>query len=366
MKNNKNKLILGIETSCDDTAVALVNSKKEILSNIVLNQYNKHFVFGGIVPEIAARAHLEMIREALEKSLNKALVSIDEIDLICATGGPGLIGGLIVGTTFAKTLAWSLQKPFVVVNHLEGHALTARLVYDVDYPYLLVLVSGGHTQIIAVISYGNYKRISSTLDDSAGETFDKAAKLLGLNQPGGVEIEKLSKYGDENVFKLPRPLLKSKNPNFSFSGLKTAFSRIINQIKLDDQIKCDLAASLQKSISDCIIDRTKLGIKKFKSMHILNEKLKLVVAGGVASNIKIRKDLDNLCKSENITFYVPPIQLCTDNGAMIAWAGYEKYLNRKDDISDFSFKARPRWPLDPSAYIYNPIMKKIGKKGVKA
>ncbi len=360
--HQKVKYVLGVETSCDDTAIGIIDSSKNIIANIVLNQNNYHMEFGGIVPEIAARAHLSCIDIALKKALTKAKIKLEEIDLFCSTGGPGLIGGLIVGNTFCKTLAWSLKKPFLAINHLEGHALTARLLYDLNYPFLLLLVSGGHTQLIAVLNYGEYIRISTTLDDSAGETFDKAAKMMGLGQPGGPLIEKLSKEGNEHIFKFPRPLYKSKNPNFSFSGLKTAFSKTLNNLDINDN-KHNLAASLQKTISDCLLDRTKLAIKIFK--HIIkSNKVNLVIAGGVAANKKIRADLKYLSNKEDIKFYVPTIELCTDNGPMIAWAGFERYKHKKDTM--FNFKPRPRWPLDPIAYKHNPTMRLIGKKGIKA
>ena len=363
MKTNlKKKIILGIETSCDDTAISIVDSKRNILSNVVVNQNNYHKKYGGIVPEIAARAHMNFINKALEESLNKAKKKITDIDLICATGGPGLIGGLIVGTIFAKTLSWTLKKPYIAVNHLEGHALTERLVSNINYPYLLLLVSGGHTQLIAVKGFGKYKRISTTLDDAAGETFDKGAKILELCQPGGPEIEKYGSKGNENAFKLPRPMYKSNNPNFSFSGLKTAFTKVVNKTNLEDN-KHHLAASLQSAISDCIVDRTRLGINIFRNT-VSKHGIKLVVAGGVASNLKIRKELKNLTYKEKIDFFAPPLNLCTDNGAMIAWAGFEKFNNVGE--SSLDFKPRPRWPLDPEAYKLNPTMKRVGKKGIKA
>ena len=357
----KKKIILGIETSCDDTSIAVVDSDQNILSNIVVNQNNYHQQFGGIVPEIAARAHLHLIDTTLKKSLQKAGVELSDIDIFCATGGPGLIGGLIVGTTFAKTLSWSLKKPYVAVNHLEGHALTARLITNIEYPYLLLLVSGGHTQLLAVENVGKYQRISTTLDDAAGETFDKAAKMLNLPIPGGPEIEKYSLNGNEKLFVLPRPMLKSKNPNFSFSGLKTAFSKYINKNNVDDY-RNDLAASLQLAISDCIVDRTKLAIKIFQNN--VSKNVTLIVAGGVAANLKIRAELKKLCTKESIDFFAPPLYLCTDNGAMIAWAGFEKFMNY--GASDFNFKPRPRWPLDPEAFKLYPTMKRVGKKGIKS
>ena len=364
MNNNKTKIILGIETSCDDTAIAVVNSERKILSNIVINQNSEHIQHGGIVPEIAARAHLKLLEYALERALKKANKSLNEIDLICATGGPGLIGGLIVGTTFAKTLSLTLNKPYISVNHLEGHALTTRLINNISYPYLLLLVSGGHTQLLGVIAYGEYKRISTTLDDAAGETFDKGAKMLGLKHPGGPEIEKYSLKGDENSYIFPKPMYKSKNPNFSFSGLKTAFSRTISRINNIEKEKSNLAASLQFTISECILDRTKSALNIFKKMISNDKNIQLVVAGGVAANTKIRQELLEFSKQENIEFFAPPINLCTDNGAMIAWAGYEKFINLGS--SKLDFKPRPRWPLDPTAHLLNPTMKIVGKKGIKS
>ena len=364
MKNKNYLNILGIETSCDDTAIGIVRSDKKILSNVVINQNSNLSKYGGIVPEIAARDHLYNIDYAIKEALEKARLQIENIDLVTATGGPGLIGGVIVGTVFAKSLAMSLEKPYVAVNHLEGHALTARLSENVSYPYLLLLVSGGHTQIIAVLGYGNYKRISSTLDDAAGETFDKAAKILGIGFPGGPMIEKRAMNGNLYSYKLPRPLYKSKNPNFSFSGLKTAFNQIVAKNDLNEEIICDLSASLQKSISDCLVDRTKTAIKLFQNMLEKNSNVKIVVAGGVASNKFICSELQKLCLDNDASFFAPPIELCTDNGAMIAWAGYEKY--NYEGSTNLEFKPRPRWPLDPDAHYTNPIQKTVGKGGVKA
>ena len=241
------KIIMGIETSCDDTAIAIVNSKKEILSNVVINQNTNLTKYGGIVPEIAARDHLTNIEYAVQEALEQSKSKLENIDLIAATGGPGLIGGVIVGTVFAKSLAMSLDIPYVAVNHLEGHALTARLTNNIKYPYLLLLVSGGHTQIIAILEYGKYSRLSSTLDDAAGETFDKAAKILGIGFPGGPMIEKMAASGNPKMFKLPRPMYKSKNPNFSFSGLKTAFNQIVSKSTLDKNKICDYLAESEKN-----------------------------------------------------------------------------------------------------------------------
>ncbi len=364
MKKNNYKNILGIETSCDDTAIGIVTSEKEILSNIVINQNSNLNKYGGVVPEVAARDHLSNIDYAIQEALDEAKLELNDIDLITATGGPGLIGGVIVGTVFAKSLAMSLDRPYVAVNHLEGHALTARLSDNVKYPYLLLLVSGGHTQIIAVLEYGKYVRISSTLDDAAGETFDKAAKILDIGFPGGPMIEKMAIDGDPTSFYLPKPMYKSKNPNFSFSGLKTAFNQSVSRNKLSETVIKNLCASLQKSISDCLVDRTKFAINEFTKMINNKSNVKLVVAGGVASNLYIRKELKKLCIEANTIFFAPPLNLCTDNGAMIAWAGYEKYNH--EGKTNLNFKPRPRWPLDPEAHYINPIQLKIGKSGVKA
>ncbi len=364
MKKNNYKNILGIETSCDDTAIGIVTSEKSILSNIVINQNSNLNKYGGIVPEIAARDHLSNIDYAIHVALDKAELELNDIDLITATGGPGLIGGVIVGTVFAKSLAMSLDRPYVAVNHLEGHALTARLTDNVKYPYLLLLVSGGHTQIIAVLEYGKYVRMSSTLDDAAGETFDKAAKILDIGFPGGPMIEKMAIDGDPNSFDLPKPMYKSKNPNFSFSGLKTAFNQTVSRYNLNETITKNLCASIQKSISDCLVDRTKFAMSEFTKMINNKSNVQLVVAGGVASNLYIRKELKKLSLEANAIFFAPPLDLCTDNGAMIAWAGYEKYDHEGE--TNLDFKPRPRWPLDPEAHYTNPIQPKIGKSGVKA
>ena len=364
MIKNNCKNILGIETSCDDTAIGIVTSEKNILANIVINQNSNLTKYGGIIPELAARDHLSNIDYAIHGALNEAELELQDIDLITATGGPGLIGGVIVGTVFAKSLAMSLDRPYVAVNHLEGHALTARLTDNIKYPYLLLLVSGGHTQIISVLEYGKYVRLSSTLDDAAGETFDKAAKILDIGFPGGPMIEKMAIDGDPKSFNLPKPMYNSKNPNFSFSGLKTAFNQTVTRNKLNKTVVKNLCASIQKSISDCLVDRTKFAISKFKKMIDSESKVRLVVAGGVASNLYIRQELKKLCLETNVLFFAPPLDLCTDNGAMIAWAGYEKYNH--EGKTNLDFKPRPRWPLDPEAHYINPIHTKIGKSGIKA
>ena len=364
MQKTNQKIIMGIETSCDDTAVAIINSNKEILSNVVINQNSNLSKYGGIVPEVAARDHLTNIEYAVKEALIASKLKINDINLISATGGPGLIGGVIVGTVFGKSLAMSLDIPYIAVNHLEGHALTARLTNNIKYPYLLLLVSGGHTQIIAVLKYGKYIRLSTTLDDAAGETFDKAAKILNIGFPGGPQIEKMAEGGDPNSFKLPRPMYKSKNPNFSFSGLKTSFSQTVLRNQLTSTLIQDLSASLQKTISDCLVDRTKIALINFQKIINSNSNIQLVVAGGVASNKYIRHELEKLAGASNANFIAPPIHLCTDNGAMIAWAGYEKY--NFEGETDLNFQPRPRWPLDPDAHSNNPIFKTVGKKGVKA
>jgi len=356
MRGSNDIKILGIETSCDDTAIAVVTSKKDILSNVVINQNSNLNNYGGVVPEIAARDHLSNLDHAINRALEESKLNLKDIDLIAATGGPGLIGGVIVGTVFAKSLAMSLEKPYVAVNHLEGHALTARLTDNIEYPYLLLLVSGGHTQIIAVIEYGKYTRISSTLDDAAGETFDKAAKILGIGFPGGPMIEKMSKDGDPTSFYLPRPMHKSKNPNFSFSGLKTAFNQIVMKNELNKKIISDLSASIQKSITDCLIDRTRLGITKFKEILGNMSNIQLVVAGGVASNETIRKGLKEVSLKMNFKPIFPSKEFCGDNAAMIAWAGIQRCKKKLFEKKNETVKSR--WPLDVKA----PFLKGPGLK----
>lgn len=341
--------ILGIETSCDETSIAIVNEKKEILVNLVYSQLKEHEEFVGVVPEIAARAHLQHIKKLLPEALNKAGLTYADLDGIAATGGPGLIGGVIVGVMTGKALASVHNLPFIAVNHLEGHLLTPRLTHDVEFPYLALLVSGGHSQILIARNLGDYKRLATTIDDAVGETFDKSAKILGLGYPGGPKVEKLAKTAkNTNRFGLPRPMLHNKTEmNFSLSGLKTAVKIHAEKCTVNGKIAeddvADLCAELQTSIGDILVNR----VEKALLHYIEVEKPKtptLVVSGGVAANQYIRSRLQDLTKMYDACFIAPPMQLCADNAAMIAWAGLE-HLQRGDK-DGLDFNPRPRWPLD--------------------
>ena len=357
-------IVLGIESSCDETAAALVNDEHQILSSVVLTQM-EHKNFGGVVPEIAARAHLEHIDEIIEETFKKAHMNPQDIDAVAAAAGPGLIGGVTVGVMAAKALALALDKPFIAVNHLEGHALTARLTGNVSYPYLLLLTSGGHCQILIVKGVGDFERLGTTIDDAAGEAFDKVAKMLGLGYPGGPMIEKTAALGDENRFVLPRPLYGSDDCNLSFSGLKTAVRKIIESYAPDSVIEhavlsqkdtADICASFQKAVTDCLLHKLKKALSIFKQKY--PEGREIVVAGGVAANLYLREHLQTLAEKNNMIFVAPPINFCTDNGVMIAWAGVERAL--KGLFNELDFKPRPRWPLDENA------PKAAGAGGVKA
>jgi N6-L-threonylcarbamoyladenine synthase len=343
--------MLGIETSCDETAAAVVDSDRHILSNVVHSQIAAHTPYGGVVPEIAARAHLDYLDDVIQRALADAGVAVGEIGGIAATGGPGLIGGVIVGVMTAKAIAASTGKPFVAVNHLEAHALTARLTAPADaplaFPYLLLLVSGGHCQLLDVEGVGRYRRLGTTIDDAAGEAFDKAAALLGLGFPGGPALERAAANGDPTRFALPRPMLGRPNADFSFSGLKTALRHAAAEQPLDDTIKADLAASLQAAITDVLIDRTRRAIEMFEERH--GSGRPLVVAGGVAANKAIRAALAGLAQRHGMELAVPPIGLCTDNAAMVAWAGIERLSVGPADALDFA--PRPRWPLDRASAV---------------
>ena len=351
---NKNDelIVLGIETTCDETGASVVsvhkNGKQKILSNIVHSQYEEHSGFGGIVPEVAARAHLKNISFIVSESLNKSKIDVSKINAVAVSSGPGLIGGLIVGTSFGKAFALSREIPFIPVNHLEAHILSPRLFDKIDFPYLALLVSGGHTQLLYVEDLDKVKRIGTTLDDSVGETFDKASMILKLGWPGGRNIEIAAKDGDPNFFKLPRPMLKRKNCDFSFSGLKTALFRLAEKKNLNKQTKSNLAASLQLAIADVLEDRCK---NAFKTIKNINRGCKnFVIAGGVASNQIIRERLEGLGAHNNFSVFYPPIEICTDNAAMIAWNGVEKIKKHGiENVNDFSFEPRARWPLDPEA-----------------
>jgi N6-L-threonylcarbamoyladenine synthase len=340
-------LVLGIETSCDETAAAVVSDAAPLIrSNLVLSQMALHRPFGGVVPEIAARAHLEHLDGLIAQALEAARIGFDDLDAVAATGGPGLIGGVIVGVTEAKAIALARAIPFVAVNHLEGHALSVRLEQDVAFPYLLLLVSGGHCQLLAVEDVGRYRRLGTTIDDAAGEAFDKGAKLLGLSYPGGPAIERAAAGGDAARFPLPRPLMGRPGCNFSFSGLKTALAQRVAALAgpggaLDPQDAADLAASLQAAIVDCLIDRTR------RAIALVPPVVTLVAAGGVAANAALRGALQATAAAAGLEFLAPSAQLCTDNGAMIAWAGLERLKRGFVDALDFA--PRPRWPLDPQA-----------------
>ena len=345
-------LILGIESSCDETAASVVSDAEKldqrILSNFVLSQEREHIPYGGIVPEIAARSHLMHMDRLIEKAISTAEINFSRLNGIAVTGGPGLIGGVIVGVMAAKAIASVHKKPFIAINHLEGHALTARLVQDVEFPYLLLLVSGGHCQLQIVKEVGTYIRLGTTLDDALGEAFDKCAKMMGLNYPGGPKIEAKSRIGDDMRFNLPRPMLGRKNCHFSFSGLKTAVRRQIEKIgneNLNQSHIADLCASFQKAVGDILIDRCRNGLQKFR--EICPEGNTLVISGGVGANGYLKERIQKLEKEEDIRLVVPPSNLCTDNAAMIAWAGIERL--KSGYSSSLNFKPRPRWPLDPDA-----------------
>ncbi len=345
--------VLGIETSCDETAAAVVTDAREILSNEVLSQLDEHRPYGGVVPEVAARAHLDAIGAIVSTAMEKANLNYSGLDAVAATGGPGLIGGVLVGVMTAKAIASVHKIPFIGVNHLEGHALTVRLTGDDDgkavkFPYLLLLVSGGHCQLLIVAGAGNYKRLGTTIDDALGEAFDKSAKMMGLGYPGGPAVERYASRGDCDRFDLPRPLWKRAGCNFSFSGLKTKVRQQIENFPpgpMSEQDKNDLCASFQKAAGDVLVDRCANAIDIFLDLH--PEGRTLVVAGGVAANLELRRRLTSLANDRDIDFIAPPVHLCTDNAAMIAWAGIERLqLGQTDDMD---FRPRPRWPLDPDA-----------------
>lgn len=348
-------IVLGLETSCDETAAALVRLRHkegalqgpgEILANIVLSQIDLHAPYGGVVPEIAARAHIEHMDRLVAEALQQAQLKLTDCDAIAATSGPGLIGGVLVGLTTGRALALAADKPFIGVNHLEGHALTVRLTQAVGFPYLLLLVSGGHCQLLGVEGLGRYAEMGRTRDDAVGEAFDKAAKLMSLGYPGGPEIEQWAQSGDAQAYALPRPLINdtTSGMDFSFSGLKTALRQQADKLApLSDQHVADLAASFQAAILDCLCDRTARAMQAFGAKHQNGDALPLVAAGGVAANQALRARLDAEAAAHNFTLYVPPVGLCTDNAAMIAWAGAERLAANK--IDPYAVAARPRWPL---------------------
>jgi N6-L-threonylcarbamoyladenine synthase len=334
-------LVLGLETSCDETAAGIVDAEGRILANEVASQFEEHKAYGGVVPEIAARAHLDRLDDIIQRALSKAGVSLGDLSGIAATCGPGLIGGVMVGAMTGKAIAAVRKLPFIAVNHLEAHALTARMTNKVTFPYLLLLVSGGHCQLLVVKGVGNYKKLGGTIDDAVGECFDKGAKLLGLGAPGGPMIEQAAKSGNPKAFDLPRPMLGREGCDFSFSGLKTALRQIVDNAPEKEKRVPDLAASLQAAITDILADRTQHALELLQSGH--EPITALVVAGGVAANQTIRARLGELATKFGTAFVAPPVTLCTDNGAMVAWAGLEKLRLGMSDALDTA--ARPRWPL---------------------
>ena len=340
-------VILGLESSCDETAAALVTGNRVILAQRVAGQEEAHRPYGGVVPEIAARGHVELLSPLVEQVLDEAGLALSDVDAIAATAGPGLIGGVMVGLVTGKALALAAGKPLIAVNHLEGHALSARLTDpDLSFPYLLLLVSGGHCQLLRVDGVGSYRRLATTIDDAAGEAFDKTAKALGLGFPGGPAVERAAALGNPRAVPLPRPLVGSGEPHFSFAGLKSAVVRAVGHYSVED-----LSASFQQAVVDCLIDRVRIQIDAHPDLGTL------VVAGGVAANTAIRTALTGLAGEYGLRFVAPPGWLCTDNAAMIAWAGAERFADGLTDPLDAP--ARARWPLDPDA-------EKVRGAGVRA
>ena len=346
---SKKPLILGIESSCDETAASLITENELglpiILSNIISSQENIHKEFGGVVPELAARSHIEKIDLIVQKAISESGKKIEEIDAVASTAGPGLVVCLSVGLSFGKAFASAINKPFIAINHLEGHALSPKLNFKIDYPYLLLLISGGHSQYLNVKNLGDYKRLGTTIDDALGEAFDKTAKLLGIEYPGGPQIEKLAEKGNHKKFDLPKPIFNKGGCNLSFAGLKTAVLRITKNIK-NEQEKFDLAASFQKTVEEILKKKTIIAFDEFERQNNTKEKI-FVVAGGVAANKKIRSMLTKLCEKNNYKSLFPPIELCGDNAAMIAMVGLEKF--KLNQFNHFDHPAKPRWPLDENA-----------------
>ena len=345
---SKKPIILGIESSCDETAASIITENEQgipiILSNIVSSQVEVHKEFGGVVPELAARAHVEKIDGIVQKAIDDSGLKVDDIDAVASTAGPGLIVCLSVGLSFGKSFASTMDIPFISVNHLEGHALSPKLNSKLDYPYLLLLISGGHSQYLSVEGLGSYKRLGTTIDDALGEAFDKTAKLLGIEFPGGPQIEVLAEKGDPNKYQLPKPIFHKGGCNLSFAGLKTAILKVSKNIK-NEQDKFDIAASFQKTILEIMYKKTKNAFYEYEKNNV--NKKTFVVAGGVAANKKIRSMLINLCEENNYKSIFPPINLCGDNAAMIAMVGLEKYKLKQ--FNDLDYPAKPRWPLDENA-----------------
>ena len=341
-------VVLGIETSCDETGVALVDAERRVRAELLHSQLERHAPYGGVVPEIAARAHVEILDRLIERAMGEAGLSFPDLAGVAATAGPGLIGGLLVGLTTAKAIAAARRLPLLAINHLEAHALTARFTERLDFPYLLLLVSGGHCQLLVVLGVGRYRRLGTTLDDALGEAYDKAAKMLGLGFPGGPAVERAARTGDPTRFDLPRPMLGQPGCNFSFSGLKTALRQTVERLApeaLEPPLLNDLCASFQAAVADVLLDRTRRAALLFRAEHPTGSAL--VVAGGVAANAYLRACLARLAGELDLRLVVPPPALCTDNGVMVAWAGLERLaLGLTDHLG---VPARARWPLDPAA-----------------
>ena len=333
--------ILGIETSCDETSVSIVTDQKKILANLVFSQIDIHQAYGGVVPEIAARSHIESLEKLIKEVQKKSGLLLQDVDAIAVTSGPGLIGGLIVGVMMAKGLCHALQKPIIEINHLEGHALTARLTEEIEFPYLLLLVSGGHCQVLIVQNVGHYEMLGTTIDDALGEAFDKLSKMLKLGYPGGPIIEKMAENGDINAYRLPKAMIGRRGCDFSFSGLKTAMRKIISEEEITNAFIHNISASFQKTVCTILDDRLKNAFSIYEKKFPNNKRL--VVSGGVAANKFIRNNLEKLVQKYNYKLYFPPIELCTDNAAMIAWAGIERY--QQGYFSDLSIEPKARWPL---------------------
>ena len=358
--------VLGIETSCDETAAAVVSRDADghgtILGEVVLSQMDEHSAFGGVVPEIAARAHVEALDSLILEALSRAKMSLSDVDAIAATSGPGLIGGLIVGLMTGKAIARASGKPLFAINHLEGHALTARLTDNLAFPYLMLLVSGGHTQLVLIRGVDDYERWGTTIDDALGEAFDKTAKLLGLGYPGGPSVERAARSGNPDRFVLPRPLVGEARLHFSFSGLKTAVRQAAQSVApVTEQDIADICASFQKAVSRTLKDRIGRGLQRFRTEFPDAAAPSLVVAGGVAANLVLRQTLQDLCNANGFRFIAPPHALCTDNAAMIAWAGLERLATGRAP-DPLTVSPRSRWPLDEKA----ATLLGSGKRGAKA
>ncbi|MAK60053.1 MAG: tRNA (adenosine(37)-N6)-threonylcarbamoyltransferase complex transferase subunit TsaD [Ponticaulis sp.] len=360
------KTVLGIETSCDETAAAvlrLTDTGPVVLGEVIASQFDDHAAYGGVVPEIAARAHADVCDHVVKETLAQSGLTLDEIDGFAATSGPGLIGGVMVGMMTAKALALASGKPFIGVNHLEGHALSPRLSETVSFPYLLLLVSGGHCQFLSVEGLGKYKRLGSTIDDAVGEAFDKTAKVLGLGFPGGPAVERMAQTGNPAAVSLPRPLLDRPGMEMSFAGLKTAVLREAQARELTDETKADICASFQAAICNVLTVKSQRAMQAFREAHPDIDQPGFVIAGGVGANQALRSALTQLCVEQEFSFHAPPLKWCTDNGAMIAYAGALRL--QAGETSDLTLAARPRWPLDEEAAASAPIFGG-GKRGAKA